>query len=124
MLPRPRRGFLHRRVHLIVGRLGRGTSGTGKSYFAEALANLAIEKDMRAAWPTPETLSATIMRSKLDGSIARTVACICGNDLIVVDDGGLLPVATESAEARYSCRCRIRATFDPVDSNVHPLAST
>ncbi|MCP3805217.1 ATP-binding protein [Allokutzneria sp. A3M-2-11 16] len=35
----------------------------------------------------------------MDGSIARTIARICGIDLIVVDDIGLLPVAAESAEA-------------------------
>ncbi|TNC20581.1 IS21-like element helper ATPase IstB [Amycolatopsis alkalitolerans] len=109
--------WLQRHENLVLS----GPSGTGKSHFAEALANLAIEKDMRVAWHTLETLTATIMKSKVDGSIARTVARICGNDLIVVDDIGLLPVAAESAEALYRVA---DATYErrsiALTSNIHP----
>jgi DNA replication protein DnaC len=49
-------------------------SGTGKSHFAEALAHMAIEQDLRVAWFTLESLTTTIAKAKADGSIARTVA--------------------------------------------------
>ncbi|WP_281284796.1 hypothetical protein [Nonomuraea mesophila] len=51
----------------------------------------AIEKDLRVAWFTLESLTATIGKAKVDDSIARTVTRICRADLIVIDDIGLLP---------------------------------
>ena len=62
-----------------------GPSGTGKSHLTEALAHAAIEKDLRVAWFTLETLTAAIGKAKADGSAARTVTRICRCDLIVVD---------------------------------------
>lgn len=53
------------------------SSGTGKSHLVEALAHAAIEKDMRVAWFTLETLTAAIGKAKADGSVARTVTRIC-----------------------------------------------
>jgi DNA replication protein DnaC len=44
-----------------------GPSGTGKSHFVEALAHTAIDHDLRVAWFTLETLTATIGRAKADG---------------------------------------------------------
>jgi hypothetical protein len=98
-----------------------GPSGTGKSHFTEGLAQAAIEKDLRVAWFTLETLSAAISKSKVDGSTARTVARICRADLIVVDDIGLLPVGEDAAEAFYRI---IDAAYErrsiAVTSNIHP----
>ncbi|MET8957583.1 ATP-binding protein [Streptomyces sp. NPDC004393] len=54
-----------------------GPSGTGRSHFTEGVAQAAVEKDLRVAWFTLETLSAVIGKSKVDGSTARTVARIC-----------------------------------------------
>ena len=78
---------------------GRGPSGTGKSHLVEALAHTAIEKDLRVAWFTLETLTAAIGKAKADGSVARTVTRICRSDLIVVDDIGMLPAGQDAAEA-------------------------
>jgi DNA replication protein DnaC len=78
-----------------------GPPGTGKSHLAEALAHAAIDNDLRVAWYTLETLTATIGRAKADGSIARTVTRICRCDLIVVDDIGMLPAGQDAAEAFY-----------------------
>jgi DNA replication protein DnaC len=98
-----------------------GPSGTGKSHFVEALANTAIEADLRVAWFTLETLAATIGRAKADGSVARTVARICRVDLIVVDDIGMLPVGQDAAEAFYRI---VDAAYErrslAVTSNIHP----
>jgi len=98
-----------------------GASGTGKSHFVEALAHQAIEADLRVAWFTLETLTATISRAKADGSTARTVARICRADLIVVDDIGMLPAGQDAAEAFYRI---VDAAYErrsiAVTSNIHP----
>jgi hypothetical protein len=98
-----------------------GPSGTGKSHLVEALAHAAIEKDLRVAWFTLETLTATIGRAKADGSIARTVARICRSDLIVVDDIGMLPAGQEAAEAFYRITdAAYERRSMTVTSNIHP----
>jgi DNA replication protein DnaC len=98
-----------------------GPSGTGKSHFVEALAQQAIDADLRVAWFTLETLAAAIGRAKADGSVARTVARICRVDLIVVDDIGMLPVGQEAAEAFYRI---VDTAYErrsiAVTSNIHP----
>jgi DNA replication protein DnaC len=98
-----------------------GPSGTGKSHFVEALAHAAIEQDLRVAWFTLETLTQTMAKTKVDGSVARTVARICGCDLIVVDDIGMLPAGQDAAEAFYRI---VDAAYErrsiAVTSNIHP----
>jgi DNA replication protein DnaC len=98
-----------------------GPSGTGKSHFVEAIAQAAIDNNLRVAWFTLETLATTIGRAKADATIARTVARICRCDLIVVDDIGMLPVGPEAAEAFYRI---VDAAYErrsiAVTSNIHP----
>jgi DNA replication protein DnaC len=98
-----------------------GPSGTGKSHFVEALAQAAIDNNLRVAWFTLETLAGTIGRAKADATIARTVARICRCELIVVDDIGMLPVGSEAAEAFYRI---VDAAYErrsiAVTSNIHP----
>jgi DNA replication protein DnaC len=98
-----------------------GPSGTGKSHFVEALGHAAIEQDMRVAWFTLETLTAAVGKAKVDGSVARTISRICGCDLIVVDDIGMLPAGQDAAEAFYRI---IDAAYErrsiAVTSNLHP----
>jgi DNA replication protein DnaC len=62
-----------------------GPSGTGKTHFCEALGAAVIEKGMRVAWFTLESLTATIGRAKVDASVQRVVARICRADFIVID---------------------------------------
>jgi hypothetical protein len=47
-----------------------GASGTGKSHFTEGLAHAAIEKDLKVAWFTLESLTTTITKSKVDDARA------------------------------------------------------
>jgi DNA replication protein DnaC len=98
-----------------------GPSGTGKSHFVEALAHAAIDKDMKVAWFTLESLAKALTRAKADGSVATTLTRICRSDLIVVDDIGMLPAGQDAAEAFY----RITdAAYErrslAVTSNIHP----
>ncbi len=86
-----------------------GPSGTGKSHFVEALAHAAIDADLRVAWFTLESLTATIGRARADATIAKVVARICRSDLIVVDDIGSLPAGQDAAEGVLPrCRRRLR----------------
>lgn len=98
-----------------------GPSGTGKSHFVEALAHAAIETDLRVAWFTLESMTATVGKAKVDGTVARAVSRICGCDLIVVDDIGMLPAGQDAAEAFYRV---IDAAYErrsiAVTSNIHP----
>ncbi len=109
--------WVGRHENLVIS----GPSGTGKSHFVEGLAAVAIESDMRVAWFTLETLTQTIGKAKVDGSVARTIARICNVDLIVVDDIGMLPAGQDAAEAFYRV---IDAAYErrsiAVTSNIHP----
>ena len=99
----------------------RGPSGTGKSHLVEALAHAAIDKDLRVAWFTLETLTTAIGRAKADGSVARTVTRICRSDLIVVDDIGMLPAGQDAAEAFYRITdAAYERRSVAVTSNIHP----
>jgi DNA replication protein DnaC len=109
--------WIGRHENLVIA----GPSGTGKSHFVECLSQAAIEKDLRVVWFTLETLTQTIGKAKVDGSVARTVARICRSDLIVVDDIGMLPAGQDAAEAFYRI---IDAAYErrsvAVTSNIHP----
>ena len=109
--------WVHRHENLAVA----GPSGTGKSHFVEALAHAAIEADMRVAWFTLETLTAAVGKAKVDGTVARAISKICGCDIIVVDDIGMLPTGQDAAEAFYRI---IDAAYErrsiAVTSNIHP----
>jgi DNA replication protein DnaC len=76
---------------------------------------------MRVAWFTLESLGHTIARAKVDATVAKTVNRICGSDLIVVDDIGMLPVDQDAAEAFYRV---VDTAYEhrsiAVTSNLHP----
>jgi DNA replication protein DnaC len=78
-----------------------GTVGHRQSHFVEALAHAAIDNDLRVAWFSLESLTATIGRTKVDATISKVVARICRCELIVIDDIGMLPADQDAAEALY-----------------------
>jgi DNA replication protein DnaC len=98
-----------------------GPSGTGKSHFVEAIAHKVIDAGMRVAWFTLESLTATVGRAAVDGTVAKTIARIVRADLIVVDDIGMLPAGQAAGEAFYRL---IDAAYErrsvAVTSNIHP----
>src|SRR5947209_479735 len=109
--------WIGRAENLVIA----GPSGTGKSHLVEALAHAAIEKDLRVAWFTLETLTAAIGKAKADGSVARTVTRICRSDLVVVDDIGMLPAGQDAAEAFYRITdAAYERRAIAVTSNIHP----
>src|SRR5262249_37884746 len=99
-----------------------GPSGTGKTHVCEALGAAVIEKGMRVAWFTLESLTAAIGRAKVDASVQRVVTRICRADFIVIDDIGMLPSGQEAAEAFYKGhRRRLREAQCGADQQPPPL---
>lgn len=98
-----------------------GPSGTGKSHFAEAICHAAIDRDLRVAWFSLESLTTVVSRSKVDASTTTVVERITRSELIVVDDIGLLPAGAEEAEALYRL---VDAAYERrsliLTSNLHP----
>lgn len=98
-----------------------GPSGTGKTHFVEAIAHAVIDTGMRVAWFTLESLTATVGRAAVDGTVAKTIARITRADLIVVDDIGMLPAGQAAGEAFYRL---VDAAYErrsvAVTSNLHP----
>lgn len=109
--------WIHRKENFVVC----GPSGTGKTFFLEALGQLAIAQGMRVAWFTLEDLGALIRAHRADDTVTRAVAKILRADLVVIDDIGLLAVATDAAEGLYRV---VDAAYEKralaVSSNLHP----
>ena len=109
--------WIHRRENLVVC----GPSGTGKTFFLEALGATAIEAGMRVAWFTLESLGALVRRHRIDDTVSKVVAQIVRAELVVVDDIGLLPVSADAAEGLYRV---VDAAYErrsvAVSSNLHP----
>ena len=109
--------WIDRHENLVVC----GPSGTGKTHFLEALAHTAIDAGHHVSWFALETLGVLVRRHRVDDSITRAIKRIMRADLIVIDDIGLLPVATETAEALYRV---VDAAYErrslALSSNLHP----
>jgi DNA replication protein DnaC len=89
--------WVKRRENLVVC----GPSGTGKTFFLEALGHEAVESGMKVAWFTLEDLGAIVRRHRVDDTMTKAVSRILQSELIVVDDIGLLPVSSDAAEGLY-----------------------
>lgn len=98
-----------------------GPSGTGKTFFLEALGQLVVEAGHKVAWFSLESLGALVRRHRADDSVTKAVARILRADLVVVDDIGLLPVGPDAAEGLYRL---VDAAYErrsvAVSSNLHP----
>lgn len=111
--------WVHRKENLVVC----GPSGTGKSFLLEALGQQAVEHGLRVSWFTLEDLGALLRRHRADDTITKAITRILRADLVVVDDIGLLPVATDAAEGLYRL---VDAAYEKraiaISSNLHPAA--
>ncbi|MBV6510282.1 MAG: IS21 family transposase IS1415 [Acidimicrobiales bacterium] len=98
-----------------------GPSGTGKTHFLEALGQAAVDAGHRVSWFSLEQLGALVSRHGADDSTGRAIRRIMRADVIVVDDIGLLPVTTDTAEALYRV---VDAAYEKrsiaLSSNLHP----
>ena len=109
--------WVGRRENLVVC----GPSGTGKTFFLEALGQHAVEQGLRVAWFTLEDLGVLLRRHRADDTVTKAIARILRADLVVVDDIGLLPVSHDAAEGLYRL---VDAAYEKrsiaISSNLHP----
>ena len=73
--------WIHRKENVVVY----GPSGTGKTFFLEALGQQAVEKGLRVAWFRLEDLGALVRAHRTDDTVTKVVARILRAELIVVD---------------------------------------
>ena len=96
-------------------------SGTGKTHFLEALGQAAVDAGHKVTWFSLEHLGALVRRHGADDTAAKAIRRIMRADVIVIDDIGLLPVTTETAEALYRV---VDAAYEKrsiaLSSNLHP----
>ena len=111
--------WVHRKENLVVC----GPSGTGKTFLLEALGHQAVEQGLRVSWFTLEDLGALLRRHRADDTVTKAIAKVLRADLVVIDDIGLLPVATDAAEGLYRL---VDAAYEKrsvaISSNLHPAA--
>ncbi|HEY5853845.1 MAG TPA: IS21-like element helper ATPase IstB [Aldersonia sp.] len=109
--------WIDRRENLVVC----GPSGTGKTFFLEALGQHAVEQGRKVLWFTLEDLGALIRRHRADDSVSKALARLLRADLVVIDDIGLLAVNTDAAEGLYRL---VDAAYEKraiaLSSNLHP----
>ncbi len=89
--------WVHRRENLVVC----GPSGTGKTFLLEALGQQAVEHGLHVAWLRLEDLGVLLRRHRADDTVAKAITRLLKAELVIVDDIGLLPVATDAAEGLY-----------------------
>lgn len=98
-----------------------GPSGTGKTHFLEALGQTCVDAGHKVSWFSLEHLGALVRRHSADDTTSRAIRKIMRTDVIVIDDIGLLPVTTETAEALYRV---VDAAYEKrsiaLSSNLHP----
>ena len=109
--------WVGRRENLVVC----GPSGTGKTFFLEALGQHAVEQGLRVAWFTLEDLGLLLRRHRADDTVSKAITRILRADVVVVDDIGLLPVSHDAAEGLYRL---VDAAYEKrsvaISSNLHP----
>ncbi|WP_275542578.1 IS21-like element helper ATPase IstB [Glutamicibacter sp. BW80] len=109
--------WVHRKENLVVC----GPSGTGKTFFLEALGQQAVEEGRQVAWFTLEQLGGIVRSHRVDDSVNKAIAKVLRADLIIIDDIGLLAVPDDAAEALYRV---VDAAYEKrsiaLSSNLHP----
>ena len=109
--------WVARRENLVVC----GPSGTGKTFFLEALGQAVVETGRRVAWFTLEHLGSLVAGHRADDTVTKTVARVLRAELVVIDDIGLLPVSQDAAEGLYRI---VDAAYEKrsiaLSSNLHP----
>lgn len=111
--------WVGRRENLVLC----GPSGTGKTFFLEALGQTAVQAGLKVAWFTLEDLGVFVRRHRADDTVTKAIARLLRADLVVIDDIGLLPVGPDAAEGLYRL---VDAAYEKrsvaISSNLHPAA--
>lgn len=111
--------WVHHKENLVLC----GPSGTGKSFFLEALGQQAVEEGCKVSWLNLEQLGTLVRSHRLDDTVSKAITKILAADIVVLDDIGLLPVADDAAEGLYRV---VDAAYEKrsiaLSSNLHPSA--
>ena len=98
-----------------------GSTGIGKSYIASALGNQACTLGYKVLYTNSNKLFSRLKMAKADGSYLKEISRIEKQDLLIVDDFGLLPLDAysrstlmEIIEDRHGKRSTIIASQLPV----------
>jgi DNA replication protein DnaC len=78
-----------------------GPPGVGKTMLAVGLARASIEAGYRTYYTTAADLAARCHRAALEGRWSTTMRFFAGPRLLVVDEVGYLPLASEAAAALF-----------------------
>jgi DNA replication protein DnaC len=80
-----------------------------------------VNQGCHVSWFSLEALGAVVRRHRADDTMGRAIKRIMKADLICIDDIGLLPVTTDTAEALYRI---VDAAYEKrsiaLSSNLHP----
>src|SRR5580692_6197426 len=75
--------------------------GVGKTMLAVALGRASIEAGYRTYYTTAADLAARCHRAALEGRWATTMRFFAGPRLLIIDEVGYLPLASEAAAALF-----------------------
>jgi DNA replication protein DnaC len=78
-----------------------GPPGVGKTMLAVGLGRASIEAGYRAYYTTAADLAARCHRAALEGRWATTMRFFAGPRLLIIDEVGYLPLASEAAAALF-----------------------
>ncbi len=78
-----------------------GPPGVGKTMIATILGRAAVDAGRRTYYTTAVDLAARCHRAALEGRWATTMRFFNGPDLLIIDEVGYLPLASEAAAALF-----------------------
>jgi len=87
--------FIKKHENIIIT----GSTGIGKSYIATALGHQACTMGFRVYYANLGKLFSRLKMGKADGSYLREISKIERQDLLIIDDFGLLPIDNQSRSA-------------------------
>ena len=100
-----------------------GPSGTGKSFFAQALGTCAIEAGMRVSWYSTESLFSYIELAKATDTLTKALLRLARLDLVILDDLGILPIGQLGSQALYRVVNACYETTSMIVTSNFPIAN-
>lgn len=87
--------FIRRHENIIIT----GSTGIGKSYIATAIGHQACTHGFKVYYANLGKLFSRLKMGKADGSYLREISKIERQDLLIIDDFGLVPIDNQSRSA-------------------------